>query len=144
MECPQVAHQEHPKGKRIIVIDPSRIIRTLLTINLRQAGHQVITAATVFEGMEMLKWLQCEPPDVIFLAMHTEQQHDDFEVLRYIQRHPLYSGLPLILMMTQEDSERGQLRQLVRRHAPCLIKPFQMSEVLSLVPPVERRTWEVQ
>jgi DNA-binding response OmpR family regulator len=137
-------HQNPPNGKRIIVIDPSRIIRTLLTINLQQAGHLVLTAATALEGLEMLKGLQSDPPDILFLAMHTHQQHEDFEVLRFIQRHPLYHHLPLILMMTQEDSERGQLRQLVRHHPTCLIKPFQMCEVLDLVPPVVRRTWEVR
>ncbi len=56
-------------SKRVLVIDSSRVIRTLLQIHLQQAGHGVLVCSTSQEGLWVLRSVQ-EAPDLLFLAVH--------------------------------------------------------------------------
>lgn len=117
-------------SQRILIIEPSRIIRLLLDIHLRQAGHRVIVTDGPQEGLHVLRGLNKDVPDVIFLAVHA-QRKEDYQVIHYLQEHAHYAHTTMVPMLTQEESER-ELRTLARTHSPCLIKPFRIQDALSL------------
>jgi CheY-like chemotaxis protein len=117
-------------SQRILIIEPSRIIRTLLDIHLRQAGHRVIMTDGPQEGLRVLRGLDKDIPDLIFLAVHA-QGREDYQVMHYVQKHTHYAHTTMVVMLTQEESER-ELRTLARTHSPCLIKPFRVQDALSL------------
>ncbi len=117
-------------SQRILIIEPSRIIRLLLDIHLRQAGHRVIVTDGPQEGLRVLRGLNKDVPDLIFMAVHA-QCKEDYQVIHYLQEHAHYAHTTMVPMLTRKESER-ELRTLARTHSPCLIKPFRIQDALSL------------
>jgi DNA-binding response OmpR family regulator len=68
-------------SKRILVIDSSRVIRTLLQVHLQQAGYEVQVCSSSEEGSRLLRSTG-EPLELLFLAVNPAVK-EDVEVLRY-------------------------------------------------------------
>ena len=123
-------------GKRVLVIDPSRTIRTLLSIYLQQASHQVIVCPNVEEGLLTLHNLHDDVPDVVLLALHVpvkEEQH----ILQYMKTRPRYARTALIAMPIYEDIARLQ-PLLKSENIACISKPFRIQDMLQLVGAIYR------
>ena len=114
-------------SKRVLVIDSSRVIRTLLQIHLQQAGHGVLVCSTSQEGLWVLRSVQ-EAPDLLFLAVHPALK-EDYEVIRSVSKS---AQTCLIVMALQEDQAHIQ-RYLRETPVTYLLKPFRVEEALSLV-----------
>ena len=120
-------------NKHTLVIDSSRVIRTLFTIYAQQAGHRVTILSSLLEARLAL---QSAPraPDLLFLAVHPVQK-DERQLIREVQTQPSYSRTLLVLMLTEELLRNEQhLAQEARTRV--LIKPFHVQEVLALLCPV--------
>jgi DNA-binding NtrC family response regulator len=118
-------------GKRVLVIDSSRVIRTLLSIHLQQVGHQVIVCNNAEEGLLTLYDLHYEVPDVILLAIHIPVKEEQ-KILQYVKTRPRYARTALIVMPTHEDI--AYIRPLLNGGSiACLSKPFHIQDVLRLV-----------
>ena len=118
-------------GKRVLVIDPSRVIRTLLSIHLQQVGHQVIVRNNPEEGLLTLHSLHYEVPDVILLAIHVPIKEEQ-KILQYVKTRPRYARTALVAMPTHEDMAHIQ-PLLNGGNIACLSKPFHIQDVLRLV-----------
>ncbi len=76
-------------SKGVLVIDSSRVIRTLLQIHLQQVGHHVFVCSSSQEALQVLRAIQ-EAPDLIFLAVYPSLK-DDFEVIQYVKAQSRYA-----------------------------------------------------
>jgi DNA-binding response OmpR family regulator len=114
-------------SKRVLVIDSSRVIRTLLQIHLQQAGHGVLVCSSSQEGLWLLRSVQ-EAPDLLFLAVHPAVK-EDYEVIRSVSKS---AQTRLIVMALQEDQAHIQ-RHLRETTFTYLLKPFRIEEALALV-----------
>ena len=116
--------------KRILVVERSRTIQTLLSIYFRNAGHQVITCTTPQEALRTLAGLR-DVPDSIFLAVHAQEQ-DDYTVIQYVHERAAYAHTMLVVLLVQEDEQQVQQR-VSNKHVHYLIKPFRIQDALALV-----------
>ncbi len=116
-------------SRSILVIDSSRVIRTLLQIHLQQAGHHVLVYSSSQEALKALEVFQ-DAPDLVFLAVHPALK-EDFEVIWYVKKLSKYAFTHLIVMVRQED--QAQVQRILREiHVSYLVKPFLVQDALSL------------
>jgi DNA-binding NtrC family response regulator len=114
-------------GRRVLVIDSSRVIRTLLQIHLQQAGHGVLVCSSSQEALQVLRAMQ-EPADLVFLAVHPALK-EDYEMIRSVSKD---AHTRLIVMALQEDQAHIQ-RHLRETTLTYLLKPFHIQQALALV-----------
>src|SRR5712692_4641874 len=93
-------------SRSILVIDTSRVIRTLLQIHLQQAGHHVLVYSSSQEALQEPGVFQ-DAPDLVFLAVHPALK-EDFEVIRYVKKLSKYAHTELVVMVLQEDKTHIQ------------------------------------
>ena len=120
-------------NKHILVVDSSRVIRTLFSIYAQQAGHRVTVLSSLLEAHIAL---QSAPhaPDLLFLAVHSTKK-DERQLIREVQTQPSYSHTVLVLMLT-EELLRNEQHLAQGERTRVLIKPFRVQEVLALLCPV--------
>ncbi|MBV9227934.1 MAG: response regulator [Chloroflexi bacterium] len=116
-------------SKRILVVDPSRTIQTLLSTYFRNAGHQVLTRSTPQDALQVLATLT-DAPDLIFLAI--DYQKTAYQVIQYVQAHTQYAHTMCVAMVLQEEKADIQ-RTLKGLNVRYLVKPFPIQDALALV-----------
>jgi CheY-like chemotaxis protein len=88
-------------GKRILVIEPSRTIRTIFALQVQQFGHQVVTFKDYKAALAALLRFHEHPPDLAFVALHAERSESAEALMRLSVLCP---QTRLIMMMTQQES----------------------------------------
>jgi CheY-like chemotaxis protein len=117
-------------SQRILVVERSRTIQTLLSIYFRSAGHQVLVYSTPQEALQVLADLR-DAPDRIFLAIHAHEQ-DDYRLIQHVKAHAAYARTSLVALVLQEDLTQIQ-RRLRDAQVSYLVKPFRVQDALALV-----------
>ena len=116
-------------SKRILIVEKSRTIQTLLSTYFKNAGHRVITCSTIQEALNTLAGLD-SAPDMIFLAM--DQKKEAYKVVAYIKEHEAYAVTRLVGMGNQEE-QAGLQRTLSTSQMSYLVKPFHIQDAMALV-----------
>jgi CheY-like chemotaxis protein len=116
-------------SKRILVIDQSRTIQTLLRIYFGNAGHHVLVCATSQEALRVLAGLH-DAPDMIFLAIDYEKEA--YKVIAYVKEHEFHIHTSIIAMVLQEEKTEIQ-RALSGSTVRYLVKPFAIQDAVTLV-----------
>ncbi|MSQ47953.1 MAG: response regulator transcription factor [Deltaproteobacteria bacterium] len=114
----------------ILVVEDDLSISHLITYNLAQAGHRVVTA---FDGPEALHSVDSACPKLVTLDLLLPRQ-SGWEVLLAIRTHPRrqIATLPIIVLSALSSSHlRTDLRKSGVDH--CLGKPFSVMELCVLV-----------
>jgi CheY-like chemotaxis protein len=117
-------------SKRVLVVERSRTIQTLLSIYFRSCGHQVLVCSTPHEALRVLVDLR-EAPDSIFLAVHVHEQ-DDYRLIHYVKAQAAYRSSSLVALVLQEDMAQVQHR-LKDTQVSYLGKPFRIQDALAFV-----------
>lgn len=118
-------------SRRILVVERSRTIQTLLSIYFRSVGHRVLVYSTPQEALWVLADLH-DAPDYLFLAVHAHEQ-DDYRLIQYVKAQATYAGVSLVALVLQEDLAQVQ-RRLSDMQVSYLVKPFRVQDALALVP----------
>lgn len=84
---------------KILVVDDSLMSRKLVVLRLTKGGHDVVTANS---GKEALEIIQSEPVNLIFLDLVMEEM-DGLEVLRWLKSNELYKAIPVVMISGVED-----------------------------------------
>ncbi len=135
MQISSLNRQADFVSKRILVVERSRTIQTLLLIYFRGSGHQVLVCSTPQEAMRVLTGLR-DAPDSIFLAVHAHEQ-DDYRLIHYVKAQAAYVDVSLVALVLQEDMAQIQ-RRLRDIQVSYLGKPFRVQDALALVSLPER------
>jgi len=117
-----------PKQKKILVVDDERHIVRLVQVNLERAGHQVVSA---FDGMEALKKVESEKPDLIVLDVMMPRM-DGFEVLKRLKAGEKTKDIPVV-MLTAKAQDADVFRGWASGVDCYLTKPFNPVELLTFV-----------
>ena len=117
-------------SKRILVVDQSRTIQTLLSTYFKNGGHQVITRSTPQEAFQVLAALP-DAPDLIFLAVHVREK-EAYQVIRHVKGWATYGNTGVVVMVSQEDRAHVE-RTLGQTTVHYLLKPFHIQQALALV-----------
>jgi signal transduction histidine kinase len=116
------------RQERILVVDDSTVIQTMLTDVLGEAGY-VVTA--VRSGEDALESVCAFPPDLILLDMMLPGM-DGFEVLEQLRMPPLSCTTPII-MITGSNQEEHLARALSTGATDFVFKPFSPVVLLARV-----------
>ncbi|NCO34777.1 MAG: two-component system response regulator [Armatimonadetes bacterium CG2_30_59_28] len=114
--------------QKILAVDDEKHIVRLIQVNLERAGYQVVTA---FDGVEALKKVSEENPDLIVLDVMMPQM-DGFETLKNLKANPQTRDIPVI-MLTAKAQDADVFRGWQSGVDCYLTKPFNPLELLTFV-----------
>ncbi len=114
-----------PKTK-ILVIDDEELIRWSLTENLGAEGHEILTAETGEEGVELTA---AEMPDLVLLD-HRLPGIDGLEALRRIKE---IDKNQLVIMMTAYGAVEDAVSAMKLGAHDYLNKPFNLEEIKHII-----------
>jgi CheY-like chemotaxis protein len=119
---------------RVLVVDDSAAIRTLIVVNLELEGYDVRSAADGEQALEVLaEWR----PDVVTLDV-VMPRLGGFETLERLRADPATADLPVVMV-----TARAQAADRARGEAlgvdAYLTKPFEPAELVAVVAGLARR-----
>lgn len=119
----------------ILVVEPSRTIRTLLDIHFQREGHQVIVFASYAEAQYALSLSQFKrySPSIIFLALHVSHP-ESYRLLEDLKWRYARAFARIVVMVAQEERDHHRVRSLAQDECLILLlKPFRVQDALALV-----------
>lgn len=121
----QAAGRKHT----VLMVEDSESVRRLNKARLSAEGFRVMEAS---DGLEALKILQSERPDLVLLDIHMEKM-DGYKVLGFIRQKPELKDIPVIMFSStfsaQEQShalEAGATEFLAKMTTP----PARLAEIV--------------
>jgi DNA-binding response OmpR family regulator len=115
-------------ASRILVVDDEVDINTVLSVTLRRAGYEVVSAA---DGVEAVEAVERQAPDLILLDIMMPWA-DGLETLRRIRAHVPTAHVPVI-MLTARSTLTDKMDGFERGADDYLAKPFEPAEILARV-----------
>ncbi len=107
---------------KVLVVDDTDELRTLLEVRLRQAGHRVVSAASGEEALQLLA--ERGAPDVAVLDVLMPGM-SGLELLAKLRETPAYAAVPVIFLSARvQPADITAGREL---GAMYLTKPVVMS-----------------
>lgn len=88
------------EGTRVLIIDDSKTVVTVLKKFLRSAGYETFEALDAEAGLSLIRE---QPPELIFLDIILPGMNG-FAALRAIRRDPLTRDIPVIMMSGNEQA----------------------------------------
>ncbi|WP_425457812.1 response regulator [Arenimonas fontis] len=115
-------------GTRMLVVDDSPTIVTLLARMLRQNGYHVLEAGSAEEALEIAR---VETPELIFLDIVLPGM-DGFACLRQLRRDPYTRDIPVIMISGNEQATEQFYVQRIGAD-DFMKKPFSRAEVFARI-----------
>ncbi|MCA1831277.1 MAG: response regulator [Actinomycetota bacterium] len=114
---------------RILVVDDEPAVRSLMSVTLKLAGHDVTEASG---GEEALKLIEKTPYDVIVLDIMMPVT-DGYEVLQRLRAMSARADTPVIVATAKGYDAEGMLRESSGGAVDHLSKPFDPEDLESAV-----------
>jgi two-component system phosphate regulon response regulator PhoB len=118
----------------ILVVEDEPAIQELLTINLKEAGHNSLRAMSVEQAQLLMREIQ---PDLIILDWMLPGM-SGIEFARRLKSDEHFRTIPII-MLTSKSEEADKVRGLEVGADDYVTKPFSPRELLARVKAVLRR-----
>ena len=119
---------------RILVVEDEADIRDVIAFNLRQAGHQVLTAG---RGSEALEALDAHKPGLVILDLMLPDMTGT-EICKTIKHDPRTKHIPVV-MLTARGEEIDRVVGFEVGADDYVVKPFSMRELMLRASAVLRR-----
>ena len=113
---------------RVLIVDDSPVILRAMSLLLRRAGYEVVTAVTAEDGLAQARSLR---PAVIVLDVELPDG-DGYAVCRDLKADPATAAIPVILCTARGEALDEADRAGVEAQA-YLPKPFSPSALRALV-----------
>ena len=122
------------EAKKILVVDDNSIILKTLTLKLKAAGYQVLTAG---DGSSAVSLARQEKPDLLLLdlSLPPDVGHgggvpwDGFLILSWLKHMRQAQGLPVIII-TGSDSAKDKQNALAAGAVGYFHKPIEHEQLL--------------
>ncbi len=117
------------KNKKILVVDDSAIMRSLVVSALEEIkGVETVEAAN---GYEALKALPQHPFDLVITDINMPEING-LEIVHFIKNHELYKKIPTIIIST-DHGEAEIKKGLALGANQYFVKPFEMERLKEIV-----------
>ncbi|RKZ57787.1 MAG: response regulator [Gammaproteobacteria bacterium] len=113
---------------RVMIVDDSPTEVHVLTTMLTKNGHEVITASSGEDGVEMAK---TEKPDLILMDVVMPGMNG-FQATRQISKSDETSSIPVI-MVTTKDQETDKVWAMRQGAKDYIVKPVQEKALIEHV-----------
>ncbi len=120
---------------RVLVIEDELDLQKVLGYNLKQAGHEVLTALRGRDGLQIAR---DRNPELVILDLMLPDLPGT-EVCKTIKRDPKTKGIP-ILMLTAKGEEVDRVVGFELGADDYVVKPFSVRELLLRIEAILRRT----
>jgi two-component system, OmpR family, alkaline phosphatase synthesis response regulator PhoP len=108
--------------KKILIVDNERHIRTLLRQSLYQLAKEGVQIFMAENGVEALKIIDAEHPDLVFLDLMMPGLHG-FDVCRLIKSDPKGKNTHVIILTARSQSVDKQMGN-ISGGDEYIVKPF--------------------
>ena len=116
------------EGTRVLIVDDSSTIVTVLRRMLQQSGYSTLEAGDAEKGVEIAL---AERPDLIFLDIVLPGMNG-FAALRLLRREPSTRAIPIIMMSGNEQATEQFYAQRIGAD-DFMKKPFSRAEVFARI-----------
>ncbi len=125
-----------PIGRRVMLVDDSKTIRSSAALYLTQAGCEVTMANDGFDALGKLS--ECDP-ELIFVDMLMPRL-DGLQTCALIKHHPHFRDTPVIMLSSRDDIF-DRARGRTAGADDYLAKPFSRESLVQAVAthPLERK-----
>lgn len=114
--------------RRIMVVDDSQLIISIVQKGLQKEGFDVITAR---DGKEALDKLEKDRPDLIISDLNMPVM-DGMTFCRTLRQNQEYAVIPFVCMSSEND--RSRMRQMLQIGAATyIVKPFNVDQLIIMV-----------
>jgi two-component system chemotaxis response regulator CheY len=113
---------------RVLAVDDTRALRTMLADCLRRGGHEVFIAC---DGIEALEALKAHRPDMVITDLNMPRMNG-LDFIEAARREPEGRDLPMLLLTT-ETAQALKDRARAVKATGWLTKPFDPDQILGLV-----------
>jgi two-component system, chemotaxis family, chemotaxis protein CheY len=121
--------KEATEMARILAVDDSAAMRHMVNLTLKSMGHDVVSAIDGVDGLA--KASSGERIDLVITDVHMPNM-DGLTFVRELRRLPLYQGVPL-LVLTTEDSADMKREGREAGATAWILKPFDPDRLLATV-----------
>lgn len=118
------------KTVRVLTIDDSRTMQSMLRTALEGAGYDVIQGNDGVEGISVLE-AAIPAPDVIITDINMPRM-DGFGVIETVRKLEPFRHLPVIVLTTESDQEK-KARARAAGATGWIIKPFNSESLVSAI-----------
>ena len=111
--------------KKILILDDTQSMRSLLSMTLKQSGYSVIEAVDGIDGLEKLK----ENPDIdlIFTDLNMPNKNG-VEFIKDVKAINAFKGIPIV-MLTTESEEQKKMEGKAAGAMAWVVKPFKVDAI---------------
>jgi len=120
---------------RVLVIEDEQDLQKVLAYNLKQAGHEVLSA---LRGQGGLKLAREKSPDFVILDLMLPDLAGT-EICKALKRDPRTKGIP-VLMLTAKGEEIDRVVGFELGADDYVVKPFSVRELLLRIEAILRRS----
>ncbi len=114
-------------AKRILIVNDDPFLLKHVVANLRARGNKTVM---VGEGRTALDIIDQSPPDLVIMDTKIRDM-DSMEMCRKIQE---ISEVPIVLLSDNPElADKDNLNSLNLRIEDCIVKPFEIEELLASV-----------
>ena len=115
-------------AKKILIVDDSGSVRSVLQIGLTAAGYDVVTA---IDGEDALSKLDGQRIHLIISDVNMPRM-DGISMIKEVKKLPAYKFTPICMLTTEAGREKMQEGKAAGAKA-WIVKPFLPSELLDAV-----------
>ena len=115
-------------GKTILIVDDSSSMRQVVSITLKQAGHEVIEAC---DGKDALTKLAGQKVHLVISDVNMPNM-DGMTFVREMKKNAAYRFVPVVMLTTEGSDEKKKAGQDAGAKA-WMVKPFQPQQLLAAV-----------
>ena len=113
---------------RVLAIDDSLTIRTLLRQTVENAGFACATANDGADGVEMFSEVD---PDVVITDINMPRL-DGFGFIEGVRRNEKYRAIPILVLTTESDAEKKN-RARQAGATGWIVKPFDPTKLIDAI-----------
>ncbi|WP_336946225.1 response regulator [Asaia sp. BMEF1] len=115
---------------RVLTIDDSRTMQSMLRTALEGAGYDVIQGNDGVEGISVLE--EASPSPAVIITDINMPRLDGFGVIEAVRKMDRYKHLPIIVLTTESDQEK-KARARAAGATGWIIKPFNSDSLVSAI-----------
>jgi response regulator RpfG family c-di-GMP phosphodiesterase len=116
------------KKRKILIVDDSKSIRTIVEAGLNESGFNAVTASN---GKIALEILNTERPDLILSDINMPEVNG-FELCKSVKQNRDFADTPFVVM--SENNNKSYMNRMVQYGAAAyIVKPFNMNQLTILI-----------
>ena len=116
-------------AKKILILDDTQSMRSLLSMTLKSSGFTVIEAVDGVDGLEKLK--QNAGIDIIFTDLNMPNKNG-VEFIKDVKAIPAYKSIPIV-MLTTESEEKKKNEGKAAGAMAWIVKPFKVETIQAVI-----------